>query len=470
MIDTSMYSRNPVVANPDEAFRSFNDQRERAATLAEMGQMRQARAFEIAKARREQAQAVRAQAAEGAARENMQRVDVATPEGRQAFHSNMSRAGFGDYSQQMVEGWNKREQEDRKAKNAELDYQDRLAHEILLARLPALKGMTPEQRQADLTSHYNARDLKTHAADFSGPIDDAMMRQFELSGMTPEQRYKLEAEEKATAKNADLSKRWGDTKKTLDIYQKVRNFRIKQDDFNEMNSQIPQDLQNYADAKEYMNNVKPELPPSQTGVNPTAQAGILERLADRMNSDPIIKSIQRREIFEETAKTAYNEYLNASGENKDEARRQADEQLLFSLAKIRDEGVVMPGEFDRETKGQGWITGAINAVTSGATSGLKLSDPQRKYIVSLMGKFKNNAATIAKPQYEYYKRQGGKYGDPDYVTGAWDRYFQEPANPDRAIITSNGNIRGDKVRIPTEADFSKMSDAQLDKFNRTGEW
>lgn len=156
----------------------------------------------------------------------------------------------------------------------------------------------------------------------------------------------------------------------------------------------------------------------------------LQSLAKRMEDDPSLKSIQRREIFEQTANTAYNEYLNAPESAKGEARRQADQQLLFSLAKIRDEGVVMPGEFDRETKGQGWIQEKINALKSGVEGGLKMDDSQRAYIIALMGKFRANAIQIAKPRYEYFRAQGEKYGDADFVTGTWDGYFQgAPAEP-----------------------------------------
>jgi hypothetical protein len=174
-------------------------------------------------------------------------------------------------------------------------------------------------------------------------------------------------------------------------------------------------------------------PRSEGGLTAASTVGILERLGRRMDDDPALKILERRDNFHKTAQTAYDQYLQAPEADKNEARRQADQQLLFSLAKMRDEGVVMPGEFVRETQGQGWLKDAINAFNSGVEGGLKLSDPQRKYILDLMGKFREQAKVRAKPRYDFYRKQGAKYQDAEMVTGAWDPFFAEaPAAPSAA--------------------------------------
>lgn len=156
----------------------------------------------------------------------------------------------------------------------------------------------------------------------------------------------------------------------------------------------------------------------------TAAFGTADDLRTRFENIPEMKELKVIAGNVSKARDAMAEYK--AGRAKP---YEVDQSLAFFANKALDpNSVVMPGEFERFAKGLGYQS--LQAfVEAFARGGLKLTDEQREGMLNIVERGYKTALSMAKPQYEQYKKLAEKRQvDAGDVVGGYD-YIFNPKTP-----------------------------------------
>lgn len=123
---------------------------------------------------------------------------------------------------------------------------------------------------------------------------------------------------------------------------------------------------------------------------------------------------------------------------------EADQSLAFFASKALDDGVVMPGEFQRFQEGLSTPEQFAAFFKRMRSGGLQLDDTQRQAMINIVNRGYKTAFTKAKAQRDNYVRMAQKNGvDPDDVVSGYDYIFgsvksSAPSQPKPPVNPSAG--------------------------------
>lgn len=170
----------------------------------------------------------------------------------------------------------------------------------------------------------------------------------------------------------------------------------------------------WASQQERAINAATQKAAATTGASTRARLGVEEEKGGGVNPVVYDRETKLRDEFTglaevKTLKTMYPQYIKTKSaydayKAGKASKYELDQQLGFFAAKALDAGsVVMPAEFERFAKGNGWkgsVKAYFNQIASG---GLRLTDDNRKALYNIVGRAMSAARKAAKEQGDIYE-------------------------------------------------------------------